>query len=305
MDDDFFELGGTSLQALRIFARIEADLGRSLSPTTIVQAPTIARLAEFTRLSTDVTASEPLVPLRLSGKNSPLFLAHNRYCFVMYYRHLLSALKSDRPVFALQPPPLDARNRIPRTIEAMAADYVPEIRRVQPHGPYFLAGHSFGGRVAFEIAQQLMQAGERVEFLGLMDTALHDGPAEPWRIFSKAGFRSLLLQLLRLVRGVFLGIPNDLRIRLNRSVPLTQRPLYYDWLCTRANGVYVPKPYPGHITMFASEGNSERQKSHWGKIARGGMTVLEIPAGHDAMVLPPHSERLAEYFDACLACSEH
>ena len=80
----------------------------------------------------------------------------------MYYRHLLSDLKSDRPVFGLQPPPLDGKHRIPRTIEAMAADYVTEIRRVQPHGPYFLAGHSFGGLVSFEIAQQLVRQGERV-----------------------------------------------------------------------------------------------------------------------------------------------
>ena len=82
----------------------------------------------------------------------------------MYYRHLLSDLKSDRPVFGLQPPPLDGKHRIARTIESMAADYVTEIRRVQPHGPYFLAGHSFGGRVSFEIAQQLVRAGRTREF---------------------------------------------------------------------------------------------------------------------------------------------
>ena len=164
IDDDFFELGGTSLQALMVFAKIEARLGCSLSPTTIVQAPTIARLAEFIRATTGIAASQSLVPLRASGTGLPLFLVHNRYCFVMYYRHLLSDLKSDRPVFGLQPPPLDGKHRIPRTIESMAADYVTEIRRVQPHGPYFLAGHSFGGRVSFEIAQQLVRAGRTREF---------------------------------------------------------------------------------------------------------------------------------------------
>ena len=150
--------------------RIEARLGHSLSPTTIVQAPTVARLAEFIRATADVHASQSLVPLRASSNGLPLFLVHNKYCFVMYYRHLLSALRSDRPVFGLQPPPLDGSHHIPRTVETMAADYVLEIRRAQPRGPYFLAGHSFGGLVSFEIAQQLVRAGESVSFLGLIDT---------------------------------------------------------------------------------------------------------------------------------------
>ena len=76
----------------------------------------------------------------------------------------------------------------------------------------------------------------------------------------------------------------DLWFRLGRSIPYEQRPAYYDWLCTRANRGYVAKPYPGHITMFSSAGNSERQRAHWGPLARGGLTVLEVPAGHDDMV---------------------
>ena len=180
IDDDFFELGGTSLQALMVFAQIEARLGCSLSPSTIVQASTIARLAEFIRANTGISTSQSLIPLRASGTGLPLFLVHGRYGFVMLYRHLVSALKSDRPVYGLQPPPLDGKHRIPRTIESMAADYITEIRRVQPHGPYFLAGHSFGGRVSFEIAQQLVREGERVGFLGLIDTSFHDTLVEPW-----------------------------------------------------------------------------------------------------------------------------
>ena len=159
IDDDFFELGGTSLQVLMLFAEIEARLGCSLSPTTILQAPTIARLAEFIRTTPGIAASQSLVPLRASGTGLPLFLVSGRTLLAMFYRDLVSDLKSDRPVYGLQPPPLDGKHRIPRTIESMAADYLTEIRRVQPHGPYFLAGHSFGGRVSFEMAQQLVRDG--------------------------------------------------------------------------------------------------------------------------------------------------
>lgn len=306
IDDDFFELGGTSLQALMMFARIETRLGCSLSPTTIVRAPTIARLAEFIRATTDGAASPSLVPLRTSGAGPPLFLVHNLYPFVVYYRHLLSDLNCDRPVFGLQPPPLDGMHRIARTIESMAADYVRQIRRVQPYGPYFLAGHSFGGRVSFEIAQQLVAEGDRVSFLGLIDTILGDEGVPSWA--SKAmwiarhsdGFQDLLFREARLVRSTVSMRQFDLWARLGRPVPYERQPGYFNWLYVRANRDHMLKPYRGHITVFSSAGNSERQRAFWTPLACGGLTVLEVPASHDDMVLPPHSKLLAEYIDACL-----
>ena len=318
IDDDFFDLGGTSLQTLMLFAEIEARLGFDLSPTTLIQAPTIARLAQFLRAPTGNSASETLVPLRVSGTGLPLFLMHSRSWLDMYFRHLLEDLKSDRPVFGLQPPLLDGRHRIPRAIELIATDYVTEIRRVQPRGPYFLAGYSFGGRVSFEIAQQLIRENECVSFLGLIDTTFHETPVEERPLASTAmrlsrkiravhGFQDLLFRRLRSIRSVVWSWLFDLRfrlldlwLRLGRNIPYKHRSTYYDWLCTRANRHYVPKPYPGHITMFSSAGNSEWQRGHWGPLARGGLTVLEVPAGHVGMIRPPHSKLLAEYFDASL-----
>jgi thioesterase domain-containing protein/acyl carrier protein len=310
-DDDFFELGGTSLQALMVFAKIEARLGCSLSPTTIVRAPTVAQLAEFIRATTGIVASQKLVPLRTAGTGLPLFLVHNRYCFVVYYRHLLSNLKSDRPVYCLQPPPLDGKHCIPRTIEAMAVDYLSEIRRVQPHGPYFLAAHSFGGLVSFEIAQQLVGQGERVSFLGLIDTRLRNTPAEPGvQVSAATRLTGSIYDYFRELRWVYNARGRRryiLRLKLGYPIPHEDRPPHYDWLCREATPNYVPKPYVGHITMFSSAGNSERQRENWAPLSRGGLTVLEVPASHDDMVLPPHSKLLAEYLDACLdtACMEN
>jgi amino acid adenylation domain-containing protein len=306
IDDDFFELGGGSLQVLKLFATIEGRLGCSLSPTTIMQAPTIARLAEFIRAARGGAAShQSLVPLRTSGISLPLFLVPPDYYGIygiVHYRHLLKDLRRDRPVFGLQPLPLDRRHHIPRTIESVAADYLSEIRRKQPHGPYFLAGYSFGGLVGFEIAQQLVREGQRVGFLGLIDTVLHDASAKP---------RSQISAAIRLSRRIydFLRKPTkypvskrwyNLMLRLGRSIPYEQRASFEHWLSARANRGYVPKPYPGHITMFSSAGNSERQRANWGPLAGGGLTILEVPAGHDHMASPPHSKLLAEYFNACL-----
>jgi thioesterase domain-containing protein len=200
----------------------------------------------------------------------------------------------------------------------MAADYVAEIRAVQPHGPYFLAGYSFGGRVSFEIAQQLVRAGERVSFLGMIDTTFHDQSVEGRSWVPEVALRSYkvrrvhrLQDLLHrgstfiwrkmryLLWAVWIRLL-DLWFRMGRSIPYEQRPVYYDWICTRANQIYVVKPYPSHITIFSSAGNSDRQRARWGTIAGGRLTVLEVPADHAHMASPPHSKLLAEYFNSCL-----
>ena len=294
-----------------VFARNGARPGINLSPTTIVSAPTIARLAEFIQGATGIAESQSLVPLRTSGTGLPLFLVSGRTWLAMFYRDLVSNLKSDRPVFGLQPPPLDGKHRIPRTVELMAADYISEIRRVQPRGPYFLAGHSFGGKVSFEMAQQLVREGERVSFLGLIDTTFRDAPAEALPLVSEAvrlshkvrpahRFQDLLSGGLRFTRREVMFRRHDRWIRQGRAIPYEHRPGYHDRLCVRASRGYVFKPYPGHIAMFSSIGNSERQRAHWGPLAGGGLTVLEVPAGHIPMLHPPHSNLLAEHFDACL-----
>jgi thioesterase domain-containing protein/acyl carrier protein len=315
IDDDFFELRGDSLQALTVFIEIEARLGRSLSPTTIVQAPTIARLAKLIKTTTRVEASQlSLVPLRTSGAGLPLFLVGVHFSGGMQYRHLVRDLKTNRPVFALQQPPLDGKHSIPRTVESIAAAHLTEIRRVQPYGPYFLAGHSFGGRVSLEIAQQLIREGERVSFLGLIDTVFHDAPVKRRRWVRE--IVRLLFRGLRFIRKTVLMRQLDLEpmwqfdlwLRLGRAIPYKYRHSYHNRLRIRANHTYVHKPYAGHITMFSSAGNSELRRAHWGPLAREGLTVLEVPASHEEMVLPPHSKLLAEYFDACLddaGCAEH
>ena len=94
-----------------------------------------------------------------------------------------------------------------------------------------------------------------------------------------------------------------LRLDMGLSIPYEAPTRLLRLALCRASRNYVPKPYPGHITMFSSAGNSERQRANWAPLARGGLTVLEVPAGHDDMVLPPHSKLLAEYFDACLDSS--
>ena len=317
IEDNFFELGGTSLQVLTVFARIATRLGCDLSPAIILQAPTITQLAQLIRAPTDHTACQ-LLTLRATGTGLPLFLVDPR----MFYRHLLNDLKSNRPVFGLQPPPLDGTCRISHTIESLAAHYVTEIRRIQPHGPYYLAGYSVNGRVSFEIAQQLVHDGEPVKFLGMIDTIFHGTPVEGRPVASAAlrvnrkvraaqSVQDLLSRGMRYIKWRVLLLPETVKqeflfrrydrwIQQGRSVPYEHRDIYYERLGKRATRSYVPKPYPGHIVMFSSAGKSDLRRADWGPLAGGGITVLEVPAGHYDMVSPPFSKLLTEYFDACL-----
>jgi acyl-CoA synthetase (AMP-forming)/AMP-acid ligase II/thioesterase domain-containing protein/acyl carrier protein len=340
LNDDFFDLGGDSLAAIRLVFELEKKFRRDVPSNLLYEPTTIARLAAFfdhdppkpesarresalaertrelaRRFGLTVAEKQdsqdicfvqsgryadvierlrpgvagPAAELLASGTGLPLFLVGPFFALGAHYRHLVSDLKGERPIFGLQPPPLDGKHRIPRTVKSMAANYVTEIRRVQPHGPYFLTGHSFGGQVCFEIAQQLVREGERVSFLGLIDTVSHDMPG--W--LSKT---ARLRRALNLIGTRAL----DLWLRTGHSIPYEYRRSYYIWLRRRASLTHVAKPYSGHITMFSSAGNSERQKARWAPLARGGLTVLEIPAEHDHMVNPPHSKFLAEHLDACL-----
>jgi amino acid adenylation domain-containing protein len=330
IDDNFFELGGTSLQSLILFDRIKTVLSRNLPPSAILYAPTVVQLAEL--MGREGTfAAERLMPFRLSGKNEPLYFMHLPEGSLRYVLHLIIHLKSDRPIYGVQPPPLDDADRILGTVEATATSCIAEIRRLQPRGPYFLIGYSFGGWVVFEMAQQLVREGEQVRFLGLIDTILRKPPKPPVR--SRAAvlrrdvsqrfhrlqelrgqqlplYHILLRAWRRAWRRVMFGmwtrkpVPvlwlSALRKSLYGTLSHTQRSDYYDLLSRRAKRRYVPQPYPGPLTIFASIDTSEWQRRCWQPLARGGLTVLEIAAGHNDMCYPPHSKLMAEKIDDCL-----
>jgi amino acid adenylation domain-containing protein len=323
IDDNFYTLGGTSLQAFLIFAQIAAEFGRDMPPTTMIAAPAIGAQAALLRDPAPARASSSLVPFRVTGSGQPLFVVHGGYGDVMFIRELALHLKSDRPVFGISPPILDGSQRIPRDMEALAAIYLAEIRKIQPAGPYVLAGYSFGGWVALEMAQQLRRRGEAVDFLGIIDTNAgatrakrETGPAR-----ARRHMRALLVQDLRGTRSylhvrvrkslaygfaaaslhVAPHLPKWVRTRLFRSPRYILRSDLYWGICKRIAHRYVAKPYAGRVVMFSAKGMTNRHRAFWGPLALDGLTTFEVPAGHSQMVLAPHSAILAAAFDAGLA----
>jgi amino acid adenylation domain-containing protein len=175
--DDFFELGGHSLLAVHLMAEMERAFGRELPIATLFRHPTIEQLAQCLRDGEGeaTQAWSPLVPIQTAGNRQPFFCVAGGGGTVLYFRELAQSIPPDRPFFGLQLRGVDGRSEPLSRVEDIAAECVQAIRQVQPHGPYLLGGHCFGGLVAFEIAQQLLAAGEEIGLVAILDAPAPQG----------------------------------------------------------------------------------------------------------------------------------
>jgi acetoacetyl-CoA synthetase len=172
LEDDFFDLGGDSILAIELMAEIEKAFGQDLPMTTVYDAPTVMALAQVIAEQSRPVAS-CLVLLKPGAQAEPLFIAHGLGGSVMELRQVANAIDTGRPVYGIEARGLDGNAEPFDNIEDMARFYIEAIRQVQPHGPYLLAGFSFGGLVALEMAQLLSRENETVQFLALLDSFPH------------------------------------------------------------------------------------------------------------------------------------
>ncbi|MCC5658518.1 amino acid adenylation domain-containing protein [Nostoc sp. XA010] len=167
--DNFFDLGGNSLLAIRLLDQINKQFERGLPLSNLFLNQTIESLAIALYSKTDSLACFPLVPIQPNGSNPPFFCVHPIFGVVFPYYELAHQLGENQPFYGLQPIGIDGETPLNR-IEDMATHYIEALRSVQPKGPYFIGGWSFGGWVAFEMAQQLQNSGEEVALVAVLDT---------------------------------------------------------------------------------------------------------------------------------------
>lgn len=328
LDDDFFENGGHSLRAVRLMASIKKELDAHLPLSSLISYPTPRTMAQALESKDTDNLWKCLVPIRAKGNKMPLYLIHGAGLNVLLYQSLGNHLDPERPIYALQAKGLDGKSALSTSIEEMAADYIEEIRKNQPQGPYAIFGFSMGGFIAFEMGRQLIEQNQEVAFLGVIDTvttyakeiltplrktmnrlrALVGKPLfflyvlarEPWK-----GKIKFLHQKYRNIRGTLLYYASRFGL-INNLAPKTQaqndQPVY---LSSKASVIidtalmnYVLKPMPVTLDLFRADKQmfyiQEPKTYGWSKYAQKDVVVHNVPGEHSELFAPPNDALFAK-----------
>ncbi|KIJ63465.1 hypothetical protein HYDPIDRAFT_188300 [Hydnomerulius pinastri MD-312] len=175
--DNFFELGATSLDVIRLKSEGEATFGLPEIPTIqIFKHPDISSLANYINslVSNNTTREyDPIVPLQLTGSKTPIFVVHPGIGEVLLYISLAKYFQNEHPFYALRARGFEPGQPFFESMDEMVSSYVVAVKRTQPHGPYAIAGYSFGGFIAFELSKRLEALGNEVRFTGIIDIPAH------------------------------------------------------------------------------------------------------------------------------------
>ncbi len=317
MRDNFFDLGGNSLIAVRLFADIERIWDRNLPLATLFQAQTIEALATVMHQKGWIAPWSSLVPIQTKGDKSPLFCIHPIGGNILEYYPLANYLGDERPIYGLQSQGLDGKQPPFDRVEAMASHYVNYLLAIQPEGAYSLLGYSFGGLIAFEIAQQLHDRGKQVAFLGLVDI---NSPnlqkvRPPFVKSIEIHFRNLW-RLPNKARIKYIKDRIDYRFKdfdyrefmiesLSEIAPPSPQLLNVLDANFQANEDYVARPYAGKIDLFRCQVQtldySLSDDLGWGELTTDNLKIHDIPSIHYEILREPGIQFIAEKIKSCLA----
>jgi amino acid adenylation domain-containing protein len=322
ISDNFFDLGGHSLIALQLFAQIEQTWQKRLSWSILFESATVAEIADIIRHEVDSTTRSPLVLLKSGQNQSPLFCVHAIGGTLFNYYDLVRRLGEKRPIYGLQAQGIDGTQQPLDRVEDIASYFISTIQTIQPHGPYFLVGHSFGGIVAFEMARQIAERGERVDFLGIVDIrsphlAKDTMSLKKWLKFHASKLQELRFreQLEYCLDKIFYRISIGTKGETEGYKEVMARKLasfemFAPELLTvldanlQAMKSYLPRVYSGRATLFWCEYQSLYIDRYpdlgWGQLATGGVETVAIPGEHLSLMAEPHVRVLAEKLQSCL-----
>ncbi|WP_229689048.1 non-ribosomal peptide synthetase [Puia dinghuensis] len=324
--DDFFELGGHSMIAIQVMTQLEKTLDKRLPLTTLVECPTIAQLAGRLEQKDKDLSWSSLVAIRAEGSKTPLYIVHGGGLTVLIFHALAMSMDPDQPVYGLQAKGLNGIDEPLDNMDAIAAHYVAEILEHNPDGPFCLAGYSFGGFIAFEMARQLQAMGKEVKMLGIFDTAADNTSVQfdpLWkRMLRKFGrqFPKLLFILQSLGRhpgqtikyqssffrrkmrvplekvGLLHHMPNELNTlenagKVNEKIEIAYRD-------------YKMEPLNILVDLFKVKTRlyfvSDPDCLSWRPYALKGVAVHEVPGDHKTFLMDPHYREMAGILQRCL-----
>jgi acyl-coenzyme A synthetase/AMP-(fatty) acid ligase/thioesterase domain-containing protein len=305
-DETFFDLGGDSMRAGRMFAEIERRLGLRRPVSLLLEAPTVALLAKT--LERAPIDGDVLVPIRTEGDRPPLFVIHGGGGEILWARHIADGLRDDQPVYGLQPPELDATPDI-RTVGDLSRLYLDVISVLCAGAPPLLYGYSYGGVVALEMAVELQRRGGDVGLLAIGDTALvldagvdHDPDAVAPRRNELSQLRRVSLRKAA-VRAFSMAVRDPKSavafLRRYRRTPAWQRIIdrtHADisrelWRLVKD---YRPEGrYVGRVLVLRSEDTRALPDLGWSAVIDGPIEVVDVPGRHGDLAKPPHVAEVA------------
>jgi acyl transferase domain-containing protein/thioesterase domain-containing protein len=339
LQDAFFDLGGHSLIAVRLFARIRKAWGVDLPLATLFRAGTLEALAAIVRESLGLTLDMPALPaagaaaatavpaaapknswsplvlIRKGGARRPFFCVHGAGGNLLNFRDFAQLLSPDQPVYGLEARGVDGQLPPVETIEEMAGLYLEAIRQAQPHGPYIVGGYSGGGVIALEIARMIEQAGESVENVVLLDT-FHPATTPrraSWQeklneVRSRGAAYAARITWGIIVRHTVWAFKNRrLRehLRRGKAVPHELREWHITTTFFDALRRHVPSAYSGKVTLFRAEEiglmyQHVGPRLGWDAAVLPALEIVEVPGSHDTLVREPHVRLLGERLEGLL-----
>jgi acyl carrier protein len=320
--DNFFDIGGHSLLAVRLFSHIEKMIGAKLPLALLYQAPTVEQLSAILKEKNWHTAWSTLVPIHPGGSKPPLFLVHGAGGNVLLYRQLVKHLGSDQPVYGLQAKGLDGNEPFHTRLEDMAAEYISEIQKLQPDGPYYLGGYCMGGTIAYEIARQLDKKGCQIALVAMFDT-YNGWKKENLLRRIRHQYQRVLFHILnysmidRTARKAFVNEKvqeSKRRILLWFAVKVSRilykiklrnkKPLVImDHINDKAVLDYVAKPYSGKIDVFrdtSAYAGYEDPYLGWGNGLTGSVEAHQLKVYPAGTLNEPFVSELASKLRVCI-----
>ncbi|MGE0472115.1 MAG: amino acid adenylation domain-containing protein [Nitrospirales bacterium] len=326
INDNFFNLGGESLMAVRLCSAMERKLGRKIPVSLIFHTQTIKQLASNIDNREVHAPSSLMVPIQPLGVKPPIFCVLFGATFLPYMKNYLH-----QPLYMFFNQGHDGKPALHATVEEIAKRYLQDLRTLQPKGPYYLAGYSFGGMVAYEMAHELRRQGETIALLALVDPTTKTMQSAPRSLNKKLSHflvpvthledkrKISLISLKSICHTILIKACETMRWRLEKfqtsswvmlkelicmsyfaigsPLPSSLRRFYRDRVVKKASQQYHPQYYAGRIILFQTK---KAVENYWGPLCKKVDHIYNLSAGHLEIVDEPYTETLLHDFMECL-----